>query len=401
MKRRTLAVLAAALVLGLSAVSAKSEVAAYSPASNNGWFTLAGRSAGGATRSDLWLFNPDTNDGTFVTATLVFHPAVSNGGAQQPPVTSSIIILAARETKYLPDVTGTVLAGGDGVFGALEWQSNGPLLGMLRNVSPVGSGTSGPIVAATPQSESLTPKTSSTDIVNVLHLFGLNSGDPNFTTRLDVTNTSDLTLPIEVKVIDPVTSQLYGGIQNFTIAQRSLLRLGTILQASGAPSIDLRITVGIKEGTTVTAGGVIATATVTDNRTSDSYAVLGQRQSGSVVSGGPCTPNALSLCLSNGRFKVQATWQTSTSSGVGTAIPGTSDTGQFWFFSASNVEIVVKVLNGCGITNRYWVFAGGLTNVQVTLTVTDMQNGTVKTYNNKLGDAFAPIQDTAAFATCP
>jgi hypothetical protein len=399
MKRRTLAALAAALVLGLCAGPAKSEVSAYSPAATNGWFTLAGRSAGGATRSDLWLFNPDTNDGTFVTATLVFHPAVSNGGAQQPPVTSSIIILAARETKYLPDVTATVLAGGDGVFGALEWQANGPLLGMLRNVSPVGSGTSGPIVAATPQSESMTPKTSSTDVVNVLHLFGLNSGDPNFTTRLDVTNTSDLTLPIEVKVIDPVTSQVIS-TQTFTIAQRSLLRIGTILQ--GLSLIDgWRITVGIMQGTTVTAGGIIASATVTDNRTSDSYAVLGQRQSASVVSGGPCTPDALSLCLSNGRFKVQATWQSPTSSGVGTAIPGTSDTGQFWFFSASNVEIVVKVLNGCGITNRYWVFAGGLTNVKVTLTVTDMQNGTVKTYINPINTAFAPIQDTAAFATCP
>ncbi|MGH9399710.1 MAG: hypothetical protein ACRD00_05035, partial [Thermoanaerobaculia bacterium] len=80
---------------------------------------------------------------------------------------------------------------------------------------------------------------------------------------------------------------------------------------------------------------------------------------------------------------------------------GTSDTGQFWFFSSSNVEIVVKVLNGCGVNTRYWVFAGGLTNVQVTLTVTDMSNSTMKTYINPLNTAFAPIQDTNAFATCP
>jgi hypothetical protein len=396
MKRRILAALAAALVFGLLAGPAKSEVAAYSPASTNGWFTVAGRTTGGATHSDLWLFNPDA--ASTVSATLIFHPAVTSGGAQFPPVTSSIVVLIERETRYLPDVTGTVLAGGDGVFGALEWQSNGPLLGMLRNVTNSGVGTSGPMVAATPQSESLTPKVSSTDIVNVFQLFGLNSSDPNFTTRLDVTNTSDLTLPIEVRVIDPVTAFAYS-TQSYTIAQRSLLRLGTILQ--GLPLIDLRITVGIKEGTTVAAGGVIATATVTDIRTSDSYAVLGQRQSTSIVTVGSCTPDPLSLCLSNGRFKVQANWQSSTASGVGTAIPGTSDTGQFWFFSASNVEMVVKVLNGCGITNRYWVFAGGLTNVKVTLTVTDMNNGTVKTYINPLNTAFAPIQDTAAFATCP
>jgi len=39
--------------------------------------------------------------------------------------------------------------------------------------------------------------------------------------------------------------------------------------------------------------------------------------------------------------------------------------------------------------------------VQVTLTVTDMANNTVKTYSNPLNTAFQPIQDTAAFSTCP
>jgi hypothetical protein len=333
--------------------------------------------------------------------TLIFHPAVTNGGAQFPPVTSSLITLAARETKYLPDVTATAFAGGDGVFGALEWQSNQPVLAVLRHVTAAGSGTSGPIVAATPQSESLTPKTSSSDVVKVLHLFGLNSGDPNFTTRLDVANTSDIVLPVEVRVIDP-SSNILGGTQSFSIAPRSLLRIGNILQAVGASLIDgLRITVAIKENTLVTAGGLIATATVTDGRTGDAYAVVGQRQPSSAASGGPCAADAQSLCLSDGRFKAQATWQSTTASGTATAIPGTSNTGQFWFLNASNVEMVVKVLNGCGIDNRYWVFAGGLTNVKVTMTVTDMQNGTVKTYQNPQSTPFAPIQDTGAFATCP
>ena len=67
----------------------------------------------------------------------------------------------------------------------------------------------------------------------------------------------------------------------------------------------------------------------------------------------------------------------------------------------SHVEMVVKVLNGCSINNNYWVFAGGLTNVQVTMTVTDMSNAAVKTYINNLDTPFAPIQDTVAFATCP
>jgi hypothetical protein len=49
----------------------------------------------------------------------------------------------------------------------------------------------------------------------------------------------------------------------------------------------------------------------------------------------------------------------------------------------------------------YWVFAGGLTNVQVEITITDTASGTKKTYMNPQGTAFKPIQDTAAFATCP
>ncbi|MEO8191068.1 MAG: hypothetical protein ABI682_12065 [Acidobacteriota bacterium] len=116
---------------------------------------------------------------------------------------------------------------------------------------------------------------------------------------------------------------------------------------------------------------------------------------------GLCTASATNLCLNNGRFRVSTTWQTATGSGVGNAVSLTSDTGYFWFFSANNVEMVIKVVNGCGFNSRYWAFAGGLTNVSVTMTVTDTQSGTVKTYVNPQGVAFQPIQDTAAFATCP
>lgn len=106
--------------------------------------------------------------------------------------------------------------------------------------------------------------------------------------------------------------------------------------------------------------------------------------------------------LRNGRFRVQTSFRTPQGQvGAGNAIRLTGDTGYYWFFSQSNVEMVVKVLNGCGFNSRYWVFAGGLTNVEVTMTVTDMQTGFVNTYRNPLGQAFRPLQDTAAFASCP
>lgn len=115
-----------------------------------------------------------------------------------------------------------------------------------------------------------------------------------------------------------------------------------------------------------------------------------------------CSQDASTLCLNAGRFKVQATWTTADNvSGAGHAVSLTGDTGYFWFFSSNNVEMVVKVLNGCGLNSRYWVFAGGLTNVFVTIQVTDTLTGAVRFYNNPINTAFQPIQDTAAFATCP
>ena len=111
-----------------------------------------------------------------------------------------------------------------------------------------------------------------------------------------------------------------------------------------------------------------------------------------------CALSPTSLCLNNGRFRAEATWTTSDSrSGSGQAI---SLTGYFRFFAPNNIELVVKVLNGCSLNNHYWVFASGLTNVQVGLKITDTLTGAVATYNNPQGTAFQPIQDTSAFV-CP
>jgi streptogramin lyase len=117
----------------------------------------------------------------------------------------------------------------------------------------------------------------------------------------------------------------------------------------------------------------------------------------------PCVVDSRSLCLNNSRFHVSADWRVPSNgtSGQGTAVPLTGDTGYFWFFTPANIEVVVKVLNGCSVGGHYWVFAGGLTNVQVTLTVTDAQTGETKPYTNPDGTAFRPVEDTAAFATCP
>ncbi len=119
------------------------------------------------------------------------------------------------------------------------------------------------------------------------------------------------------------------------------------------------------------------------------------------LAAGSCVPDPSTLCFGNGRFRAAASWQKSEgSSGAGMAAPISEDTGYFWFFDPANIEIVAKVLDGCGVNGHRWVFAGGLTNLQVTLTVTDTQTGARAVHSNTLGAPFTPIQDTAALP-CP
>ena len=118
----------------------------------------------------------------------------------------------------------------------------------------------------------------------------------------------------------------------------------------------------------------------------------------------PCQPDATTHCFNDGRFKVTAEWEVSDeNSGPGQASHPSDDGGEFWFFSPNNPELLVKVLDGCGVPgfNGFWVFAGGLTNVGVTVTVVDTQSEETKVYENPVGVAFAPVLDTRAFPTCP
>jgi len=130
---------------------------------------------------------------------------------------------------------------------------------------------------------------------------------------------------------------------------------------------------------------------------------IGRLEPGS--SGPPlCVTDDHTLCLNNNRFAVNASYQQTPlgPSIAATAVRLTADTGYFWFFDPNNVELVTKVLNGCGSNDAYWVFAAGLTNLGVNLTVRDLQSGVLmKTYDNPVGTPFAPIQDTGAFRTCP
>jgi ELWxxDGT repeat protein len=112
---------------------------------------------------------------------------------------------------------------------------------------------------------------------------------------------------------------------------------------------------------------------------------------------GVCAPGPKRLCLQGGRFAVIAAWTDfQGKTGTGTAVPLTPDTGYFWFFDPTNVEVMTKVLDGRAVTGKFWFFYGALSNVAYTLTVTDTQTGTVKIYKNPSGQ-FGSVADTGAF----
>ncbi|HTG37172.1 MAG TPA: hypothetical protein VLB76_30005 [Thermoanaerobaculia bacterium] len=116
---------------------------------------------------------------------------------------------------------------------------------------------------------------------------------------------------------------------------------------------------------------------------------------------GDCTPTPTSLCPQN-RFQVKVDFidpRTATT-GQGHAVSLTSDTGVFWFFAPENLELMVKVLDGGGVNGHFWVFYGGLSDVDYTITVTDTATGATKTYHNPLHH-LASGADLTAFTAGP
>ncbi len=164
----------------------------------------------------------------------------------------------------------------------------------------------------------------------------------------------------------------------------------TLSTSGGSGNVDLYVrfgappTTGQSDVSSITAGNT-ESVTVAAPRQGTYYIGLYSHapyKGVTLQTGGPagCFPGGTSLCLADHRFKVEAAWRTGDGrTGQGQAVALTGDTGYFWFFDANNVEAVVKVLDACTFNQRFWVFAGGLTDVQVDLTVTDTASGAVRT----------------------
>ena len=94
-----------------------------------------------------------------------------------------------------------------------------------------------------------------------------------------------------------------------------------------------------------------------------------------------------SVCLGEDRFRVSVDWLDRVSGDRGRATGSvlTRDTASFWFFDEDNVELLVKVLDGRGINDTHWVYAGAVSDVAYWVTVFDTVTGESKTYENVQG----------------
>jgi pseudomonalisin len=121
--------------------------------------------------------------------------------------------------------------------------------------------------------------------------------------------------------------------------------------------------------------------------------------------GGFCVPDPFTLCLDDqpgdGRFAASVSFTAPARSGQGMAVSlaslGAGQGGLFWFFAPTNPELLIKVLDGCSVNRKLWVFYAAGTNVGFTLTVADRRTGRSKQYVNPPNTAAPPVQDTGAF----
>ncbi len=117
-----------------------------------------------------------------------------------------------------------------------------------------------------------------------------------------------------------------------------------------------------------------------------------------------CVPSDIALCLQNGRFRVEVSrkdFQGNTGKGHAIPLEGRDDSGLFWYFQEENIELTVKILNGCNLGGNWWVFLSSGSTVEYTVTVTDTLTDRKKTYTNDSGEAAPLLADTSAFSCNP
>jgi hypothetical protein len=126
-----------------------------------------------------------------------------------------------------------------------------------------------------------------------------------------------------------------------------------------------------------------------------------------------CAASATTACLLGNRFKVDVQWRNAffqpPTSGtarvvryaenkpeVHPSLGPLTESAYFEMFAPARVELVVKMLSGVGINNKYWIYSAGLTNNEYWITVTDTKTCAKWERYNAHGN-FGNIIDLNAF----
>jgi hypothetical protein len=117
-----------------------------------------------------------------------------------------------------------------------------------------------------------------------------------------------------------------------------------------------------------------------------------------------CADSPTVRCLQGGRFRAEIDFAAyDGAAGPARAARGgrSADTAIFTFFEPSNWELMVKVLDGCAINSHFWVYAAASTDVEYTMTITDIATGARQVYVNPLGRVAETVTDNLAFSCSP
>ncbi len=78
-----------------------------------------------------------------------------------------------------------------------------------------------------------------------------------------------------------------------------------------------------------------------------------------------------------------------------------SASGLLYFFDRDNVEVLVKVLDGCAVNGHRWVFVAPVTDLAFNLEIVERATGRRFVHRNPKGLTAEPRSDTAAFPCQP
>ncbi|MEO8586095.1 MAG: hypothetical protein ABI584_08030 [Acidobacteriota bacterium] len=106
--------------------------------------------------------------------------------------------------------------------------------------------------------------------------------------------------------------------------------------------------------------------------------------------GGPtvCTPDATTMCLLGGRYKVTSHWKNQYAGGAEATLKKaqlTDVTGAFWIADANTYEYLIRV-NTATDNGRAWMAIPTFTSVEFWIAVTDTQTGQFKEYHSSPGN---------------